>query len=107
YDPERHHSHRLLYGGRDPGVCAGKVGAKAHWLLGSPDKALALDSETLALAERIAHPFILLDALLFTIMLRLYRGEPALALRQLEAAEALAAEQRLGFLSRGSCAVPF
>ena len=23
YDPERHHSHRLLYGGHDPGVCAG------------------------------------------------------------------------------------
>src|SRR4029077_7060218 len=46
---------------------------------------------------RIAHPFSLLDALLFTIMLRLDRGEPALALRQLEAAEALAAEQRLGF----------
>jgi tetratricopeptide (TPR) repeat protein len=49
------------------------------------------------LAERVAHPFSLLDALLFTIMLRLDRGEPALALQQLEAAEALAAEQRLGF----------
>ena len=97
YDPERHHSHRLLYGGHDPGVCACKVGAKGHWLLGFPDKALALDSETLALAERIAHPFSLLDALLFSIMFRLDRGEPALALRQLEAAEALAAEQRLGF----------
>jgi class 3 adenylate cyclase len=97
YDPERHRSHRLLYGGHDPGVCAGKVAAQAHWLLGFPDKALALDSEALALAERIAHPFSLLDTLLFTIMFRLDRGEPALALRQLEAAEALAAEQRLGF----------
>jgi tetratricopeptide (TPR) repeat protein len=97
YDPERHRSHRLLYGGHDPGVCAGKVAAQAHWLLGFPDKALALDSEALALAERIAHPFSLLDALLFAIVLRLDRGEPALALRQLEAAEALAAEQRLGF----------
>jgi class 3 adenylate cyclase len=97
YDPERHRSHRLLYGGHDPGVCAGKVAAQAYWLLGCPDKASVLDSEALALAERIAHPFSLLDALLFTIMLRLYRGEPALALRQLEAAEALAAEQRLGF----------
>jgi class 3 adenylate cyclase len=97
YDTERHHSHRLLYGGHDPGVCAGKIAAQAHWLLGCPDQALALDSETLALAERIAHPFSLLDALLFTIMLRLDRGEPTLALQQLEAAEALAAEQRLGF----------
>jgi tetratricopeptide (TPR) repeat protein len=97
YDTERHHSHRLLYGGHDPGVCAGKIAAQAHWLLGCPDQALALDSETLALAERIAHPFSLLDALLFTIMLRLDRGEPTSALQQLEAAEALAAEQRLGF----------
>jgi len=97
YDPERHRFHRLLYGGHDPGVCAGKVAAQAHWLLGWPDKASLLDDEALALAERVAHPFSLLDALLFTIMLRLDRGEPALALRQLEAAEALAAEQRLGF----------
>ena len=28
YDPERHRSHRLLYGGHDPGVCAGKVGGQ-------------------------------------------------------------------------------
>jgi hypothetical protein len=97
YDTERHHSHRLLYGGHDPGVCAGKIAAQAHWLLGCPDQALALDSEALALAERIAHPFSLLDALLFTTMLRVDRGEPTLALQQLEAAEALAAEQRLGF----------
>jgi predicted ATPase len=97
YDPERHRSHRLLYGGHDPGVCAGKCAAQAYWLLGWPDKASLLDDEALALAERVAHPFSLLDALLFTIMLRLDRGEPALALRQLEAAEALAAEQRLGF----------
>jgi tetratricopeptide (TPR) repeat protein len=97
YDPERHRSHRLLYGGHDPGVCAGKIAAQSHWLLGRPDRALALDGEALALAERIAHPFSLLDALLFTIMLRLDRGEPALALQKLQAAEALAAEQRLGF----------
>ena len=38
YDPERHRSHRLLYGGHDPGVCAGYIGAWAHWLLGYPDK---------------------------------------------------------------------
>jgi class 3 adenylate cyclase len=97
YDPERHRSHRLLYGGHDPGVCAGKVAAQAYWLLGWPDKASFLDSEALALAEHVAHPFSLLDALLFTIMLRLDRGEPELALQQLQAAEALAAEQRLGF----------
>ena len=41
YDPEKHASHRLVYGGHDPGVCAGIVGAQAEWLLGYPEKALA------------------------------------------------------------------
>src|SRR4029077_10241067 len=41
YDPERHRSHRLLYGGHDPGVCADSLGAVGHWLLGYPEKALA------------------------------------------------------------------
>ena len=34
YDPDRHRAHRLLFGGHDPGVCAGYMGAQAHWLLG-------------------------------------------------------------------------
>ena len=98
YDPERHRSHRLLYGGHDPGACAGYLGAQAHWLLGYPDKAFALASEALTLAKRIGHPFSLEDALLKDAMLHLDRGEPELALQQLEAAEALVVEQRLGFV---------
>jgi tetratricopeptide (TPR) repeat protein len=97
YDPERHHSHRLVYGGHDPGVCACIMGAQAHWLLGFADKALALGSKALALAERIAHPFSLEIALVYNAMLHLDRGEPDLALQRLGSAEALAAEQRLGF----------
>jgi predicted ATPase len=34
YDPERHRSHRLLYGAHDPGVCAGVHGALAARLSG-------------------------------------------------------------------------
>ena len=61
----------------------------------------------MALAERIAHPFSLELALLFNAMLHLDRGEPEMALQRLEAAEALAAEQRLGFVwNRSSCAAP-
>jgi len=59
YDPERHRSHRMLYGGHDPGVCAGYMGASVHWLLGYPEKGLALGNEALALAECIAHPLSL------------------------------------------------
>jgi predicted ATPase len=98
YDPERHRSHRLLYGGHDPGVCAESTGATAYWLLGYPEKALAAGTDALTVAERIAHPFSVELALLFNAMLRLDCGEPELALQRLEAAEALVADQRLAFL---------
>jgi class 3 adenylate cyclase len=98
YDSERHRSHRLLYGGHDPGVCAGCFGAQVHWLLGYPDRSLVMSREALALAERIAHPFSFLLALLMNAMLHLDRGEPEIAIQRLDAAEALAAEQRLSFM---------
>jgi tetratricopeptide (TPR) repeat protein len=98
YDLERHRSHRLLYGGHDPGACACYISAQAHWLLGYPAKALALGSEALALAEHIAHPFSLEDALLWDAILHVHRGDPETALQRLAAAEALVAEQRIGFI---------
>jgi class 3 adenylate cyclase/predicted ATPase len=98
YDPEKHASHRLVYGGHDPGVCARQVGAQAEWLLGYPEKALASIADALALGERIAHPFTLSVALTFASVVYLNRREPERALRQLEAAEALVAEQRLAFV---------
>jgi class 3 adenylate cyclase/predicted ATPase len=98
YDSERHRSHRLLYGGHDPGVCADSLGALGYWLLGYPERALVVASAALALAERIAHPFSLELALIYNGMLRLDCGEPTLALQQLDTAEALASEQRLGFI---------
>jgi class 3 adenylate cyclase len=97
YDPERHRSHRLLYGGHDPGVCAGKVGGQVHWLLGYSEKGLALSNGSLALAERIAHPFTLVDAMIGNTMVHINCGASVPALQQLGAAETLAAEQRVGF----------
>jgi class 3 adenylate cyclase/tetratricopeptide (TPR) repeat protein len=97
YDPEKHASHRLVYGGHDPGVCAQISGAWAESLLGYPDNALASISKGLALAERIAHPFTLGFALLFSSQVYLNRREPERALRHLDAAAAVAAEQRLSF----------
>jgi class 3 adenylate cyclase/predicted ATPase len=95
YDPEKHASHRLVYGGHDPGVCAGSLGGWVEWLLGYPEKALASIAASLALAERIAHPFTLGLALAISSLVYSNRREPERALRQLDAAEALAAEQRL------------
>jgi predicted ATPase len=98
YDPDKHASHRLTYGGHDPGVCARFHDAHAEWLLGYPEKAHASVAEALALAERLAHPFTLSVALINSSVLYLNRREPERALRQLEAAEVLAAEQRLSLI---------
>ncbi len=95
YDPEKHASHRFVYGGHDPGACALLLGAQAEWLLGHPDKALASAADSLALAERVAHPFTLSLALTFFAVLHLNRREPEQALMRVAAVEALAAEQRL------------
>jgi class 3 adenylate cyclase/predicted ATPase len=98
YDPKKHASHRFAYGGHDPGVCAGYCGAQSEWLLGYPETALASIAGSVALAEGIAHPFSLCMALTFSSVLYLNRREPERALRQLETAEALAAEQRLSLI---------
>jgi len=98
YDTERHSLHRGLYGGHDPGVCAHYMSGQAHWLLGYPQKGLVNGSDALALAEQIGHPFSQATALVMNALLHLDRAEPELALQRVEAAEALAAEQRLGLV---------
>jgi predicted ATPase len=67
-------------------------------LLGYPEKALASIADALALAERIAHPFTLGLALSISSLVYLNRREPDRALHQVEAAEVLAAEQRLSLI---------
>jgi len=53
YDPERHRTHRLLYGGHDPGVCASNIDARARWQLGHPDTGLTIGR--LVVGRRRAH----------------------------------------------------
>ena len=95
YDPEKHASHRFVYGGHDPGACARLLGSWAEWLLGYPETALASITNSVSMAERIAHPFTLSLALTFCAVLHLNRREPERALSAVEAVEALVAEQRL------------
>ena len=99
YDLESHQSHRLVFGGHDPGVCAGCMGALAEWLLGYPETALVSSAEALALSRRIAHPFTSAVALILASLFHLSIREPEAALRWLEAAETLAKEQRLSLLA--------
>jgi len=98
YDPTKHASHRLVYGGHDPGVCACYNVAFAEWMLGYSEKALASIAESMALAERIAHPFTLCLALTMATFLHLNRREPERALHYLDRAEQLAGEQRLSLI---------
>ena len=98
YDPERHRLQHQLYGGHDPGSCARYLGAQVYWLLGYPEKGLTLCGEGLLLAEQSAHPFTMMSALQYSSLLHLDRGETELALQRLGVAEALAAQQRLGFV---------
>jgi tetratricopeptide (TPR) repeat protein len=98
YDIEAHRSHRLLFGGDDPGVCAAMVRGQVEWLLGFPDTALATAREATDLAEQLHHPLSLELAMFCKVVLHLDRHEPELALQQLAAIELLAAEQRLAFL---------
>jgi tetratricopeptide (TPR) repeat protein len=98
YDVDQHRHHREIYGGHDPGMCAHYLGAHALWTLGSPDRALALSKEALAMGERIAHPFSYGLALQYTAMLHLDRCEPEPALKLLDTVEALAAEYRMGLV---------
>jgi hypothetical protein len=57
------------------------MGGRVHWLLGYPEKALAIGSEALALAEQIADPLSFEFALVFNAMLHVDRGEPELGLQ--------------------------
>jgi len=98
YDTEAHRSHRLLFGGHDPGVCACMTSGQVEWILGFPDTALASAREATDLAERLHHPLSLELAMLYKTLLHLDRHEPEIALQQLGAVELLVAEQRLGFL---------
>ena len=84
--------------GHDPGACAAYMGAHAEWPLGYPEKALASAAASLALAERLAHPFSLGLALTLCSVLHLNRCEPERALSLIGAAEVLAAEQRFSLI---------
>jgi predicted ATPase len=97
YDAERHRSHRHIYGGHDPGVCARTTGGQAEWLLGYPHRAVASTEEGLALAEQIAHPFSREVALEYAGFVRLNRGEPELGLAHWATADALRTEHRVAF----------
>jgi predicted ATPase/class 3 adenylate cyclase len=93
YDPQQHHTHTLLYGGHDPGVCCLYHAALSLWTLGYPDQALQSIREALTLAHALAHPPSLASALDFATILHQSRREPQAAHERAEALMVLATEQ--------------
>jgi predicted ATPase/class 3 adenylate cyclase len=93
YDRDLHRSHRLLYGGHDPGVCAGSHQALSRWLLGFPDQAVVQAEEAVALARALAHSFSLILALTFFSFLRQFRRETGLAREHTQAVTTCCTEE--------------
>jgi predicted ATPase/class 3 adenylate cyclase len=79
YDRDQHRSHKFLYGGHDPGVCAANYRALSQWLLGFPDQAVDRAEQAVALAHELDHSFSLILALSFFSYLCHFRRDAALA----------------------------
>jgi predicted ATPase len=112
YNPHQHHSLAFGYGGLDPEVVGrGYAAAWALWFLGYPDQALTQSHAALTSAQRLAHPFSLVWALILAALLHLHRREGPLAQERAEAAIRLASEQgfvhefAVGTMMRGGALV--
>jgi predicted ATPase len=93
YEPERHRAHAALYSGHDAGVCCRMQAAQSLWLLGYPDQAVASIQAALALAQQLAHPLSLTQALRWAAVLHHLRREAPQAQVRAEAAMTMATEQ--------------
>src|SRR4030095_11569740 len=78
YDPEQHRPLSFLYGGHDPGVCCRQFSIWSHWLSGRPTQAVTASQATSSLAEQLAHPPSLVQAMTWICVLRFFeRNGPA------------------------------
>jgi adenylate cyclase len=93
YSAEEHHRLTFLYGGHDPGVCCRDFGALALWLLGYPDRAHQRSQEAVALAQKLAHPFSLAEALGYAGWLAELRRDAPAVQEHAAAVRVLATEQ--------------
>jgi predicted ATPase len=102
YDRQQHRTHAFSYGGHDPCVCCLSFAAKAHWMLGYPEKAVQSGQEALALARDLGHPTSLAHTQLSVAMLHQYRRGVSETLELAEELHKLAADQGLLFYLAGA-----
>jgi class 3 adenylate cyclase/predicted ATPase len=75
YDASDHRTHKFLYGGHDPGLCSRMFGAASAFVLGFPDKALAVMRDGLNLARTLDHPLSIVMGEQWLAIIHLFRGE--------------------------------
>jgi predicted ATPase len=81
------------YAGEDPGVSCRSFVAFTLWCLGYPNQALKRNSEAIALARELAHPFSLAFALGFAAMLHYGRRDQPATQEHAEAVITLSTDQ--------------
>jgi predicted ATPase len=77
YDPARHDSDAMIYGGHDARECGLTHSGNALFLLGYPEQALARNRAGLEHARRLGHPQIVAHALNWGVLLLQLAGEHA------------------------------
>ena len=96
YDPEQHHRHAVAYG-NDPGVACLAHGGYVLSVLGHFEQALAHGKKARALARRRAHPFSLVQALIYCAFIHHTRREPQQVLKLAKESMRLASEHGFPF----------
>jgi class 3 adenylate cyclase/predicted ATPase len=94
YDPGRHRSHALVYGGHDPAICGQALRGLSLWLLGYPDRARRSVREAVAFAEQLAHAPSLAHAVFWAGLCHQFRRDVSAAHQCSDRLIALATEQK-------------
>ena len=100
YDPRRHHAHTILFG-QDPAVACQAFGGVALWLLGYPDRALAVSREATRRAHELSQPSSQALALHFAAMVHQCRREGPAAGACADLARAIGLDQGMSFWQAG------
>ena len=96
YNPEQHHRHAVVYG-NDPGVACLAHGGYVLSVLGHLEQALAHGAKAVALARRQAHPFSVVQALIYCAFIHHTRREPQQVLKFAKESMRLAREHGFPF----------
>lgn len=96
YAPEKHQRHAVLYG-NDPGVACLAHAGYVLSVLGQPDQALARVEKAMAIARLQAHPFSMVQALIYCAFIYRIRRDAQQVLRLAKESMRLASEHGFPF----------